>query len=111
MGKPSTSSQFVQPRTAHQTRSGPISALDKGTGQEPWKLNVVGPTMVGGPSLGDGVLFLPACNVQGYNGVGGSWLRLNYQRTRASTVNDNDYQRQTLHPLTVLFSPRNLRYR
>ena len=76
MEKPSTSSQFVQPRTTHQTRSGPILAPDKDTGQEPWKFNVAGPTMVGGPSLGDGVLFLPTGKVQGYNGVGGSMAAL-----------------------------------
>jgi len=46
MEKPSTSSQFVQPRTTHQTRSGPILTPDKDTGQEPWKFNVAGPTMV-----------------------------------------------------------------
>lgn len=56
MAKPSASRQFVQPRMTLQTRSGPILALDKDTGQEPWKFNVAGPIMVGGPSLGDGAL-------------------------------------------------------
>jgi outer membrane protein assembly factor BamB len=65
MEKPSTSSQFVQPRTTHQTSSGPILALDKDTGQEPWKFNVAGPIMVGGPPVGDGTLFLPTGKFKG----------------------------------------------
>jgi hypothetical protein len=106
MEKPRTSSQFVQPRTTHQRRSGPILVLGKDTGQEPRKFNVAGPTMVGGPSAGDPMPFFLLVKFKGIMELEDRWLRSNYQRTRASTVNDNDYQHQTLHPVTVLFSQK-----
>jgi hypothetical protein len=106
MEKPRTSSQFVQPRTTHQTRSGLILALGEHAGQEPRKFNVAGPTMVGGPSVGDPMLFSVLVKLKGIMELEDRWLCLNYQRNRASTLNDNDYQHQTLHPVTVLFSPK-----
>ena len=78
----------------------------KDTGQEPRKLNVAGPTMVGGPSVEHPMLFFVLVKLKVIMELEDRWLCLNYQRNRASTINDNDYQHQTLHPVTVLFSPK-----
>lgn len=56
----------------HQARTGLILALDKVTGQELWKFNVAGPIGVGGPSIGDGKLYVPTGKIQAPKGVEGS---------------------------------------
>jgi len=47
-------------------------ALDEDTGQELWKFNVAGPTGVGGPSIGDGMLYVPTGKIQAPKGFEGS---------------------------------------
>ena len=56
----------------HQIRTGLILALDEDTGQELWKFNVAGPTGVGGPSIGDGMLYVPTGKIQAPKGFEGS---------------------------------------
>ena len=56
----------------HQIRTGLILALDEDTGQELWKFNVAGPTGVGGPSIGDGKLYVPTGKIQAPKGFEGS---------------------------------------
>jgi hypothetical protein len=106
MEKPRTSSQFVQPERHIKEDQDQfwhwVRILDKNHG----KFNVAGPTMVGRPSVGDPMPFFLLVKFKGIMELEDRWLRSNYQRTRASTVNDNDYQHQTLHPVTVLFSPK-----
>lgn len=75
--------QFVEKQTAssksgnvitstHQIRTGYILALDTRSGQLKWKSTVPGPIGVGGPSIGDGMFFVPTGKIQSSKGVGGS---------------------------------------
>ena len=78
MEKPSfkyTTTPFGIPKkiiATHQIRTGLILALDEDTGQELWKFNVAGPTGVGGPSIGDGMLYVPTGKIQAPKGFEGS---------------------------------------
>lgn len=75
--------QFVEKQTAsskignvitstHQIRTGYVLALDTRSGQLVWKSTVPGPIGVGGPSIGDGMFFVPTGKIQSSKGVGGS---------------------------------------
>ncbi|HET8689166.1 MAG TPA: PQQ-binding-like beta-propeller repeat protein, partial [Methanosarcina sp.] len=66
------SSQFGHAPRTYQLRTGLILALDSDTGQEIWKAALAGQIGVGGPSVGDGMLFVPTGKIQSYKGVGGS---------------------------------------
>jgi alcohol dehydrogenase (cytochrome c) len=66
------SSHTGHPIRSHQIRTGVMLALDSDTGKEMWTASVEGPIGVGGPSVGDGMLFVPTGKVQSYKGVGGS---------------------------------------
>lgn len=66
------SSQFGHAPRTYQLRTGLILALDSNTGQEIWKAALAGQIGVGGPSVGDGMLFVPTGKIQSYKGVGGS---------------------------------------
>jgi outer membrane protein assembly factor BamB/plastocyanin len=70
-----TTSPFGVPKkitATHQIRTGLILALDEDTGQELWKFNVAGPIGVGGPSIGDGMLYVPTGKIQTPKGFEGS---------------------------------------
>jgi alcohol dehydrogenase (cytochrome c) len=60
----------------HQIRTGLILALDEDTGQELWKFNIAGPIGVGGPSIGDGMLYVPTGKIQAPKGFEGSIVAL-----------------------------------
>ena len=47
-------------------KTGVILALDKETGNQLWKLNVNAPIAPVGPSIGDGMLFVPTSRIQGF---------------------------------------------
>ena len=66
------SSQFGYAPRTYQLRTGVILALDSDTGKEIWKAAVAGPIGVGGPSIGDGMLFVPTGKIQSHKEVGGS---------------------------------------
>jgi outer membrane protein assembly factor BamB len=71
--KQTTSSKFGHVTTStHQIRTGLILALNSSTGEVEWKSTVPGPIGVGGPSIGDGMLFVPTGKIQSSKGVGGS---------------------------------------
>jgi outer membrane protein assembly factor BamB len=46
-------------------KTGVILALDKETGDQLWKFNVNAPIAPVGPSIGDGMLFVPTSRIQG----------------------------------------------
>jgi alcohol dehydrogenase (cytochrome c) len=48
-----------------KTRSGVILALDKETGEKLWEFNVNAAIPQGGPSIGNGMLFVPTDKIQG----------------------------------------------
>jgi alcohol dehydrogenase (cytochrome c) len=70
------SSQFGHTSTIHQIRTGLFLALDSNTGQEIWKAALAGPIVVGGPSIGDGMLFVPTGQIQSHKVVGGAIVAL-----------------------------------
>lgn len=59
-------------RPTHQIRTGLILALDSSTGKEMWRSTVPGPIGAGGPSIGDGMLFVPTGKIQSFKGILGS---------------------------------------
>ncbi len=56
----------------HEIRAGLILALGDDTGKELWKFNVAGPIGVGGPSIGNGMLYVPTGKIQAPKGFEGS---------------------------------------
>jgi alcohol dehydrogenase (cytochrome c) len=64
------------------TKSGSILALDKETGKKLWEFNVNAPINPVGPSIGDGMLFVPTGKIQGSKdgpSVGGSIIAFGIQ--------------------------------
>lgn len=78
--KQTTSSKFGHVTTStHQIRTGVILAMNSRTGQVMWNSTVPGPIGVGGPSIGDGMLFIPTGKFQSSKGVGGSIVAFGLQ--------------------------------
>ena len=62
----SKSSTTAMPTIPTRTiKSGVILALDKQTGKKLWEYNVNAPISIVGPSIGNGMLFVPTGKIQG----------------------------------------------
>jgi glucose dehydrogenase len=73
-----TTTTTTQPSSAtitHTVKSGVILALDRQTGKKVWEFDLDAPIGAVGPSIGDGMLFVPTGKIQGLSkedGGGGS---------------------------------------
>ena len=62
---PFTESAKTKTNHTKTTSSGVILALDKETGEKLWEFNVNAAIPQGGPSIGNGMLFVPTDKIQG----------------------------------------------
>jgi alcohol dehydrogenase (cytochrome c) len=58
-GKPYTADEYGNPKITPLESSGILVAFDKDSGKKLWEFNVGAPIGVGGPSVGNGMLFVP----------------------------------------------------
>ena len=59
-----TTTTAISPNPTRTIKSGVILALDKQTGKKLWEYNVNAPISIVGPSIGNGMLFVPTGKIQ-----------------------------------------------
>jgi alcohol dehydrogenase (cytochrome c) len=65
-----TTTTAISPNPTRTVKSGVILALDKQTGKKLWEYNVNAPISIVGPSIGNGMLFVPTGKIQGQEAKG-----------------------------------------
>ncbi len=70
IGTPYEAGTFGNPSSSPLFSSGIIVALDKQTGEPLWEFNVGEPIGIGGPSIGNGMLFVPTGTIHAPSEVG-----------------------------------------